>query len=174
MECFGGNTYVPRAMYSLRISFCIVPEISSVETPCSSATTQYIAGGQLRRADGHRCRDFIEWNLVEKVTYLEGMKSKLQPSSFAKGSSASSPIGWVNRMLPTVLCPRLRSNRNARSFLLMRNQHIVALSTIETIHVRVYLGYTVLHRVVQRNHQGGIGRYGKAATFPTMLFSSRP
>ena len=39
----GGKTYVPRAMYSLRISFCIVPRSSSIDAPCSSPATTYVA-----------------------------------------------------------------------------------------------------------------------------------
>ncbi len=35
--------YVPRAMYSLRISFWIVPERASMETPRFSPTHMYIA-----------------------------------------------------------------------------------------------------------------------------------
>ena len=37
-EGFGGKMYVPRAMYSLRMSFWIVPPSRSPGTPCSSAT----------------------------------------------------------------------------------------------------------------------------------------
>ena len=39
--------YVPRAMYSLRISFCVVPEIFARGMPFSSATTMYIASNVL-------------------------------------------------------------------------------------------------------------------------------
>ena len=39
----GGNTYVPRAMYSLRMSFWIVPLSTARGIPRSSATTMYIA-----------------------------------------------------------------------------------------------------------------------------------
>ena len=35
----GGYTYVPRAMYSFRRSFWIVPLIALAGTPCSSATS---------------------------------------------------------------------------------------------------------------------------------------
>ena len=35
--------YVPRAMYSLRMSFWMVPQSFARETPRSSATTMYIA-----------------------------------------------------------------------------------------------------------------------------------
>ena len=35
----GGKMYVPRAMYSFRMSFWIVPVSASPGTPCSSATS---------------------------------------------------------------------------------------------------------------------------------------
>jgi len=39
----GGKRYVPRAMYSLRMSFCTVPERDSHATPCRRATASTIA-----------------------------------------------------------------------------------------------------------------------------------
>lgn len=38
-EGFGGKIYVPRAMYSFRTSFWMVPVRRSAGTPCSSATS---------------------------------------------------------------------------------------------------------------------------------------
>src|SRR5687768_7718998 len=40
-EGFGGKMYVPRAMYSLRMSFWTVPDSRSPPTPDSSATSWY-------------------------------------------------------------------------------------------------------------------------------------
>ena len=37
-EGAGGNAYVPRDRYSLRMSFCVVPCSSATSAPCSSAT----------------------------------------------------------------------------------------------------------------------------------------
>ena len=42
IDGLGGNMYVPLAMYSLRMSFCIVPESALIGTPCFSATAMYI------------------------------------------------------------------------------------------------------------------------------------
>ncbi len=42
IDGLGGNMYVPLAMYSLRMSFCIVPERALIGTPCFSATAMYI------------------------------------------------------------------------------------------------------------------------------------
>jgi hypothetical protein len=39
----GGNAYVPRDRYSLRMSFCVVPWSAARSAPCSSATATYIA-----------------------------------------------------------------------------------------------------------------------------------
>ena len=36
---FGGKMYVPRAMYSLRMSFWMVPFRAVLSTPCSCATS---------------------------------------------------------------------------------------------------------------------------------------
>src|SRR5947199_169722 len=44
IEGRGGKMYVPRAMYSLRMSFCVVPPIRSEATPCCLPTAPYIAG----------------------------------------------------------------------------------------------------------------------------------
>ena len=38
MDGAGGKMYVPRAMYSLRMSFCTVPESVAGATPCRFAT----------------------------------------------------------------------------------------------------------------------------------------
>ena len=43
MDGRGGKIYVPRAAYSLRMSFWIVPVSWSAGTPCFSATAMYIA-----------------------------------------------------------------------------------------------------------------------------------
>src|SRR5450759_1286352 len=39
----GGKMYVPRAMYSLRMSFWVVPLTWERETPCFSAAATYMA-----------------------------------------------------------------------------------------------------------------------------------
>src|SRR2546430_354008 len=50
----GGKMYSFCAMYSLRMSFCSVPEIFFQSAPCFSATARYIA----RRMDAARERKF--------------------------------------------------------------------------------------------------------------------
>ena len=42
----GGNAYVPRLRYSLRMSFWVVPWSADSLTPCSSAATMYSASSQ--------------------------------------------------------------------------------------------------------------------------------
>ena len=40
----------PRAMYSLRMSFCTVPRSSAAGTPCSSPTSSYSSNNTLAGA----------------------------------------------------------------------------------------------------------------------------
>src|SRR5438046_7992284 len=55
----GGKMYSFCAMYSLRMSFCSVPEIFFQSAPCFSATARYIA-----RRIGE-----VEMIVIETVTY---------------------------------------------------------------------------------------------------------
>ena len=41
IDGFGGKMYVPRAMYSFKMSFWIVPDSFSIDTPCFSPTAMY-------------------------------------------------------------------------------------------------------------------------------------
>ena len=43
IDGFTGKIQVPRATYSFRMSFCMVPVSFSRGTPCLSATARYIA-----------------------------------------------------------------------------------------------------------------------------------
>jgi hypothetical protein len=88
--------YVPRAMYSFRMSFWIVPAIASRRTPRSSATTTYIA----------RSVDAVALIVIEVDTRSSGMPSRrtcmsstvsmatpTRPTSpTARGESESIPI----------------------------------------------------------------------------------
>ena len=59
--------YVPRAMYSFRMSFWIVPESAAGSTPWRLATATYKREqDDGRRVDGHRRRDPVERDAVEQ------------------------------------------------------------------------------------------------------------
>jgi hypothetical protein len=66
------------AMYSLRMSFCSVPEIFFQSDPCFSATTRYIA----RRIGA------VELIVIETVTFSRSMPSKIVSMS-ARESTAT-------------------------------------------------------------------------------------
>jgi hypothetical protein len=66
IEGRGGKMYVPRAMYSLRMSFCVVPPIRSSATPCFFATATYIA----RRIAA------VALMVIDVVTLSSGMPAK--------------------------------------------------------------------------------------------------
>ena len=61
----GGYIYVPRAMYSLRMSFCIVPSSAAGSAPCFFATAMYMAS----RIDA------VELMVIEVLTCSSGMPS---------------------------------------------------------------------------------------------------
>src|ERR1051325_5802529 len=61
----GGKMYSFCAMYSLRMSFCVVPEIFFQSAPCFSATTRYIA----------HSTEAGELMVIEVVTCSTGMAS---------------------------------------------------------------------------------------------------
>ena len=71
IEGRGGKMYVPRAMYSLRMSFCVVPPTRSAGTPCRFATAAYIA----RRIAA------VALIVIEVVTSPMGMPSKSRAKS---------------------------------------------------------------------------------------------
>ena len=59
------------AMYSLRMSFCSVPEMRRQSTPCFSATARYMAhryGG--RRIDGHRDGDVAQRDAAKQSLHV--------------------------------------------------------------------------------------------------------
>src|SRR6266700_2468397 len=66
MDWRGGKMYSFCAMYSLRMSFCSVPETRSHATPCCSATARYIA---------HKM-DAGELMVIDTVTSPRGMAAK--------------------------------------------------------------------------------------------------
>ena len=88
--------YVPRAMYSLRMSFCTVPPSLARATPCSSPTAAYSASRVVA----------VALIVIEVVTRSSGIPSnRLRTSSIesiatptfptspaAMGSSESYPI----------------------------------------------------------------------------------
>ena len=69
----GGKMYVPRAMYSLRMSFCVVPPIRSALIPCRFPTATYMASRIVA----------VALMVIDVVTSPRGMPSK----SRAKSSS---------------------------------------------------------------------------------------
>ncbi len=116
----GGYTYVPRAMYSLRMSFWIVPLSLSRAIPRSSAATMYIASSVAA----------VALIVIEVDTLSSGMSlssacmsstvsiaTPTRPTSpCARGESESSPI-CVGRSNATEspVCPA-SSNSRKRSF----------------------------------------------------------
>ena len=74
----GGKMYSFWAMYSLRMSFCRVPEIFFQSAPCFSATTRYMA-----RAIGA-----VELIVIDVVTFSRSMPSK-RVSMSARVSTAT-------------------------------------------------------------------------------------
>ena len=63
--------YVPRAMYSFRMSFCVVPPMRSAVTPCRRPTATYMA----RRIGA------VALIVIEVVTSPTGMPSKSREKS---------------------------------------------------------------------------------------------
>ena len=108
--------YVPRAMYSLRMSFCTVPDSAERAMPRSSATTMYIASSV----------DAVELIVIDDDTLSSGMPSRstcmsstvsmatpTRPTSpLARGESESMPI-CVGRSKATErpVCPASSNNR---------------------------------------------------------------
>ena len=91
---------VPRATYSLRTSFCAVPEIFSRGTPCLSATATYIAtstgAGALIVIDVDTVSSGMPSNTVS-MSARESIATPTWPTSpAARSSSESRPI-WVGR-----------------------------------------------------------------------------
>ena len=127
IEGVGGNTYVPLAMYSLRMSFCIVPDILFIGTPCSSATTAYIASktiaGALIVIEVETLSSGIPSSnsLISSSVEIETPTLPTSPSD--KGSSASSPscVGKSNAT-DRPFCPRSSSKRN-RSFVSLADEN---------------------------------------------------
>ena len=82
--------YVPRAMYSLRRSFWIVPLIADAGTPCSSATSSYSSS---RIAA-------VELIVIDVVTWSSGMSaSSVRMSSIESIATPTLPTspsarGW--------------------------------------------------------------------------------
>jgi hypothetical protein len=83
MEGRGGKMYSFCAMYSLRMSFCSVPEIFFQSAPCFSATARYMA----------RAMGAVELMVMETVT-----SSRLMPS---KSVSMSARVSTATPHLPT-------------------------------------------------------------------------
>ena len=93
IEGCGGKMYVPRAMYSLRMSFCTVPESLRISAPCSlrdgDIQRQQDRGG---RVDRHRGGDLFERDAVEERAMSSRLPIEtptLPTSPSASGSSAS-------------------------------------------------------------------------------------
>jgi hypothetical protein len=89
----GGKIYVPRAMYSLRISFWIVPRSLFISTPCSRATAMYIASrieaGALIVIEVETLPSGISWNSM-RISSNDDIETPTLPTSpCAIGSSES-------------------------------------------------------------------------------------
>ena len=81
IDGLGGKIYVPRAMYSLRMSFWIVPESAFIGTPCFSATAMYI----------ERSTDAGALIVIEVETLSRGMPPK-RISASARLSTATPTL----------------------------------------------------------------------------------
>jgi hypothetical protein len=86
----GGKMYVPRAMYSLRMSFCTVPWSAVRATPRSSATTTYIASSTAA----------VALIVIDVETRSSGISANSRPRSstvsIATPARPTSPsaMGW--------------------------------------------------------------------------------
>ena len=91
-------------MYSLRMSFCIVPEILFMDTPCSSATTAYIASktiaGALIVIDVDTLSRGISDSNSRISSNVDIETPTLPTSPSDNGSSASRP-NWVGKSKAT-------------------------------------------------------------------------
>ena len=93
IEGSGGKMYVPRAMYSLRMSFWIVPR-SCVRRDALTTTDRLVEGQQdgRRGIDGHRGAHPVEADPVEEDLHVgDGVdRTPTRPTSPAAiGSSLS-------------------------------------------------------------------------------------
>lgn len=96
--------YVPRAMYSFRMSFCTVPVSSAGSMPRSSATSWYMSSS---RAAGALMVIEVETRsrgIPSKSVRMSSTESTATPtlptSPRASGASESCPI-WVGRSKAT-------------------------------------------------------------------------
>src|SRR4029077_8662175 len=84
MEGRGGKMYSFCAMYSLRMSFCKVPESCFQSTPCFSATARYIAqitaAGELMVIDTVTSLSGIPWNRIS-MSWSEQIETPHLPTS---------------------------------------------------------------------------------------------
>src|SRR5919198_8626 len=92
--------YVPRAMNSLRMSFCSVPWSWVRDTPCSSPTTTYIASRIVAVAlivmDVETRSSGMSWNSRARSSTVSIATPARPTSPSAIGWSESYPI-WVGR-----------------------------------------------------------------------------
>ena len=88
--------YVPRAMYSLRMSFCTVPDNFARAMPRSSATTMYIASSVAAVALMVIDVDTVSSGISASSTCMSSTVSIATPtrptSPTARGESESKPI----------------------------------------------------------------------------------
>src|SRR6266542_956480 len=97
---FGGYMYVPRATYSVRTSFCAVPETRSCGTPCFCPTTAYIAtsteAGALMVIDVETWSSGMPSNIVSMSASVSIATPTFPTSPSDSGSSESYP-SWVGK-----------------------------------------------------------------------------
>ena len=89
----GGKMYVPRAAYSLSMSFCTVPVIFSGGHPCLSATSWYrsssIAAVALMVIEVDTRSRGMSWSRISMSSSESIATPTLPTSPFAIGSSES-------------------------------------------------------------------------------------
>src|SRR5258706_11731132 len=87
-------------MYSLRMSFCTVPESFARGTPRSSPTTMYIVVGEERGGgvDGHRGGDPVERDLPEELRQvIHRVDRHPDPAHFARGHRVIGVVAHLGR-----------------------------------------------------------------------------
>ena len=99
-EGFGGNAYVPRDRYSLRMSFWVVPASAWRVAPCSSAAATYSASSH--GAVALMVIDvFIRSSGIPSKTVRRSprwpMGTPTLPTSPRESSSSASYPHWVGR-----------------------------------------------------------------------------
>ena len=108
---------MPRAMYSLSMSFCMVPLRSAIEAPCSSAATMYMPrrtmAGALMVMDVLTASRGIPSNKIF-MSSTDEMDTPTFPTSPNESSSSASKPNCVGKSNATErpIWPRSSNNLN--------------------------------------------------------------